>query len=148
MGGGGAPGKGPAKPKGKPAPTGKAEVGKRSGTPFPDPSARAYLATARDNIARSVETFFKAEAGRVARDVLRSIDKVSIKASDHTDPDQHGVSPVEDPHRTRAISAAVTAALAGINFQRWSDLAEEISPPLEDAAGQTVGTRLLRCTRS
>jgi hypothetical protein len=91
-------------------------------------------------------------ANRLARDVLAREttakynsnynSNYSSKASDHTDPDQHGVSPVEDPHRTRAISAAVTAALAGINFQRWSDLAEEISPPLEDAAGQTVADTL------
>jgi HK97 family phage portal protein len=149
MGGGGAPGKDADKPQGKPAPTGKAaEVGKRSAAPFPDPTSRHYMATARDGIARSIEVFFKGEAPRVARDVLspkttaKYNSNYSSKASDHTDPDQHGVSPVEDPHRTRAISAAVTAALAGINFQRWSDLAEEISPHLEDAAGQTVADTL------
>jgi hypothetical protein len=96
------------------------------------------MMAARDGIARSIEVFFKSEAWRVASDVLRSIDKVSIKASDHTDPDQHGVTPAADAHLDRQLATAAAAAIAGIDFARWNDVVGEIAPHLEDAAAQTV----------
>jgi HK97 family phage portal protein len=160
MGGGGAPGKGPAKPKGKPAPTGKAPaksakvqgVAKAGTDPFGDPASRRYLATARDGIARSIEVFFKGEAPRVARDVLARKttakynsnynSNYNSKASDHTDPEQHGVTPAADAHRNRQLSAAAAAAIAGIDFARWNDIVGEIAPHLEDTATQTISDTL------
>lgn len=61
-----------------------------------------------------------------------------VAASDHTDPNQHGVSPAADAHRDRQLSAAAAAAIAGIDFARWNDVVGEITPHLEDAAAQTV----------
>lgn len=147
----GAPGKGTGKPKGKPAPTGAqtgnssqktaaSEVAKSGSDPFGEPASRRYLTAARNSIAKALEDFFRGEPARIARDALTKnlLPHTWQKASNHTDPDQHGVKPLDDPHRAREISAAVAAALAGINWSGWSDLVGEISPHLEEAAERTA----------
>jgi hypothetical protein len=85
------------------------------------------------------------KAPRLARDVLANKQITyshKVAAADHTDPDQHGVTPAADAHRARQLSATAAAAIAGIDFARWNDVVGEIAPHLEDAASQTVGDTL------
>jgi HK97 family phage portal protein len=149
-GGGGAPGDEPPKGKaeGGKSPAGKALTalsGKRGaaedGT---SPFSRRYLETARSGIERSVAAFLQAESGRVARDVLSKKttanynSNYSSKASDHTDPDQHGVTPATNAHTERQVAAAAAAAIAQIDFGRWSVLVDDIAPELTAVAQRTA----------